>query len=134
MSPTDEPVGWTAADNSRSAIHGGESGSAIDVETPGDSHLLHRVRSGEMPPEEKGISRKLPPDEVKLIERWINAGAAWPEDRVLDWFEQTTDQRAVATGGHCNRSRNQLHRNFQDWINPRTQSMHSFWLDCSKPE
>ena len=75
-------------------IVGGESGAAIDIDRPQNSLLLRRIIDGEMPPEEKGVSRKLPPEEIKLIERWIDLGAAWPKDRVLDWFEQTTELRA----------------------------------------
>ncbi len=75
-------------------IVGGESGAAIDIDLPQNSLLLRRIIDGEMPPEEKGVSRKLPLEEIKLIERWIEARAPWPQDRTLDWFEQSTDLRA----------------------------------------
>ncbi len=56
----------------RFAAKGGDSGPAF---IPGDaaaSHLVARMKSGEMPPLEK----KVPADKIALIERWIAAGAA----------------------------------------------------------
>lgn len=80
---------------SRESIsNGGESGAVIDSNDPHASYLLQRVRDGEMPPEEKGKPRKLPDHEIALLEQWIVSGAPWPEQRKLDWFEQTTDARA----------------------------------------
>lgn len=73
---------------------GGESGAALDLDDPHASYLLQRIRDGEMPPEEKGKSRKLPDHEIELLERWIVSGAQWPAQRNLDWFERTTDARA----------------------------------------
>jgi len=55
----------------RFLLRGGESGPAA---VPGDtaaSLLVHRVRSGEMPPGEK----KLPSADAAVLEQWIAAGA-----------------------------------------------------------
>ncbi len=87
------PSGQLLLTNRAAMLRGGQSGSAIDLQSPGNSHLLQRVRDGEMPPSEKGNSGKLPAGEITLLERWINAGAVWPEGRQLDWFERTTDLR-----------------------------------------
>src|SRR5262249_1386048 len=65
----------------RLAILGGDGGSAIVPGDPAGSRLLARMRSGEMPPTEK----KVPPDQIALIEQWIAEGARTlrpePEDR-----------------------------------------------------
>ena len=76
-----------------SALEGGESGTAIE---PGDAEasvLIERVVDGDMPPEERGESQALPVAEIELLRRWIDAGAAWPDDVVLDPFEYTNDAR-----------------------------------------
>lgn len=55
----------------RLIVRGGDSGSAI---VPGDvnaSLLLEKVRAGEMPPTEK----KVPSDQIEVLEDWIAAGA-----------------------------------------------------------
>jgi hypothetical protein len=49
---------------------GGESGPAI-ADKPAQSLLLARLKSGEMPPGEK----KVPADQIEMIERWISTGA-----------------------------------------------------------
>ncbi len=50
---------------------GGESGPAISPGQPGESYLLERIRSGEMPPGEGSV----PAAEIAIIEKWIAAGA-----------------------------------------------------------
>ncbi|MCA9015699.1 MAG: hypothetical protein KDA77_10250, partial [Planctomycetaceae bacterium] len=75
-------------------IKGGDSGTAIDLKSPLESHLLQRVRDGEMPPEKQGQPQKLPADEIKLLERWLAAGSPWPAGRKIDLFERTTQLRA----------------------------------------
>ena len=50
---------------------GGESGPALDLDHPGDSYLLERIRSGEMPPGEHAV----PKEEIQTIARWITSGA-----------------------------------------------------------
>ncbi|MDP7049152.1 MAG: DUF1549 and DUF1553 domain-containing protein [Verrucomicrobiota bacterium] len=54
---------------------------------------LELVTKGEMPPETKGQQQKLPEAEIVLLKRWVNAGAPWPNGRVLDPYESTTDVR-----------------------------------------
>jgi mono/diheme cytochrome c family protein len=50
---------------------GGESGAAIVPGKPSESYLLSRVTNGEMPPGEDSLSAA----EIRVIERWIAAGA-----------------------------------------------------------
>jgi hypothetical protein len=79
----------------RKGLHaGGESGQIIDLRNIDDSKLLQRVIDGEMPPEKQGRSQKLSDEEIKLIRQWLAGGAKWPDDRELDYFEQTNDARA----------------------------------------
>ncbi len=51
---------------------GGESGAALLAGKPGDSLIVKRLKSGEMPPTEK----KVPADQIAIIEQWIAGGAA----------------------------------------------------------
>ena len=55
----------------RTARRGGKIGPAFVVGQPGESLLLTRIQDGEMPPTEK----KVPPNQVAVIERWIASGA-----------------------------------------------------------
>ncbi|WP_337177305.1 PSD1 and planctomycete cytochrome C domain-containing protein [Paludisphaera sp.] len=55
----------------RFAEAGGSSGPALTPGDPDDSYLLMRMQDGEMPPGEK----KVPADQIAVIERWIAAGA-----------------------------------------------------------
>ncbi len=75
-------------------LTGGESGSAVVAGKPNDSLLIERVVAGEMPPEQKGKSRKLPEHEIALFRGWIETGAKWPADRKLSLYERTSDVRA----------------------------------------
>ena len=50
---------------------GGESGPAIVAGKPQESHLLQRVRNGEMPPGDHPI----PPAQIAILEKWLAAGA-----------------------------------------------------------
>jgi hypothetical protein len=60
---------------------GGKSGPALVPGKPDDSYIVQRIRSEEMPPGKK----KLTKDEMALIERWIKEGAptARPEPKAL---------------------------------------------------
>lgn len=73
---------------------GGDSGAVIDPEDGEASLLLQRVQDGDMPPEQQGQSQALPEQEIEVIRRWLAAGAPWPEERKLDYFERTNDVRA----------------------------------------
>ena len=61
---------------------GGESGPAIVAGKPDESYLLQRITSGEMPPSGK----KVPAEQIAVLERWISAGAptSRPEPETLD--------------------------------------------------
>ena len=63
--------------NSRAAmLLAGDSGQpAVVPGKPEDSELMALIRSGEMPPAES----KLTADQIDRIEKWIQAGAEWPE-------------------------------------------------------
>ncbi len=61
---------------------------------PGGEKLLERVVAGEMPPKERGQSRRLPQAEQDTLRNWVRAGAAWPKGRILSPYELTTDSRA----------------------------------------
>lgn len=64
-------------DSRKGLLTGGDSGAAI---LPGDSDSLFleaiRYESYEMPP--KG---KLPDEQIAKFERWVEMGAAWPEEK-----------------------------------------------------
>jgi hypothetical protein len=55
----------------RTARRGGKHGPALVPGKPDESVILDRIRDGEMPPGEK----KVPPDQVAVLERWIAQGA-----------------------------------------------------------
>lgn len=55
----------------RFAERGGDSGPAVVAGRPAESLLIERVKNGEMPPGDK----KVPPEQILLIERWIAEGA-----------------------------------------------------------
>lgn len=74
-------------------LKGGDSGAAVDFDSPADSHLLQRIHAGEMPPEKKGLPQTLEASEIELLQRWITGGAPWPEGRVLNLFERTNEVR-----------------------------------------
>jgi hypothetical protein len=73
---------------------GGDSGQVIAPGRIDQSLLVERIASGEMPPEKQGKSQKLPVAEIELLRSWVAAGADWPESRVLDLYEATSDVRA----------------------------------------
>jgi hypothetical protein len=75
------------------AMKGGDSGPVVAIGKPDDSYLMSRIHDGEMPPPLKGKPQPLPAGEAELIEQWIASGANWPDGRVLDVYERTTDVR-----------------------------------------
>jgi cytochrome c553 len=72
---------------------GGDSGAVVVPADPAASLLLSRVIAGEMPPPKNGVEQKLPDTEIAALREWIEAGAVWPQDRILDPFERTTTTR-----------------------------------------
>ncbi|MCC7418813.1 MAG: PSD1 domain-containing protein [Planctomycetaceae bacterium] len=66
----------------RLMVKGGDSGAALVAGDAAKSHLLDRIRSGEMPPGNVKVS----PAELALLEKWIKSGAktARPEPESLD--------------------------------------------------
>jgi hypothetical protein len=87
-----DPHGEFDLSSKSSAFKGGESEEpAISAGKPEASHLIERVKAGEMPPKDKGTP--LTNAEIALLEGWIKSGAAWPQQRVLSPFEFTSDRR-----------------------------------------
>ena len=66
----------------RSLMKGGESGPAIVAGKPGESLLVDYV-TGDTPEMPKN-SRPLSAKQVQILTEWIQAGAAWPENIVLE--------------------------------------------------
>ena len=60
----------------RFMLTGGDSGATLRVGQPAESLLIKRLKSGEMPPTEK----KVPVEQIAIIERWIAAGATTLRD------------------------------------------------------
>jgi hypothetical protein len=60
----------------RFVAKGGDSGPAIAAGDAAGSLLVQRLRAGEMPPTEK----KVPPEQIAIIEQWIAAGAKTSRD------------------------------------------------------
>jgi len=88
-----DPAGGLSLVSGEALMSGGDSGLAISSGAPEESYLLERVQSGEMPPEQKGISQQLSDEEIALLQQWVQAGATWPEQRTLDLYEITSDVR-----------------------------------------
>ncbi|MDR3621577.1 MAG: PSD1 and planctomycete cytochrome C domain-containing protein [Paludisphaera borealis] len=77
----------------RFAEKGGESGPAIVAGNLDESYLLTRLREGEMPPGDK----KVPAEQIAIIERWIASGAATLHDepeKLSPGIGVTTEDRA----------------------------------------
>ncbi len=73
--------GGLRLDSRANMLKGGESGPAIVIGKTEDSLLIQAVRREgglEMPPDEK-----LTAAELRVLEHWIQQGAAWPESKVL---------------------------------------------------
>jgi mono/diheme cytochrome c family protein len=75
------------------AFAAGKSGeTAIKPGDIDESYIITRIEAGEMPP--KGKGKPLSGDQIATLKRWIESGAAWPKERVLNPFELTTATRA----------------------------------------
>src|SRR5262249_20744030 len=67
----EKPKGGLDLRLKRFALKGGRSGPAVVEGKPGESLLLERVKSGEMPPGKKKLSAA----EIATLEKWIAGGA-----------------------------------------------------------
>ena len=76
----------------RLLVAGGESGPAVVAGKAGESYLIERLESGEMPPGEKKVSA----EELRVVREWINQGArtARPEPASADQLAFTAEERA----------------------------------------
>ncbi len=84
--------GGLRLDSREATIVGGDSGEAVDLESPGESLLLEAISYDpdavvEMPPD-----GKLKPDEIAILTKWVKWGAPWPASR------PTTRPRQKPTG------------------------------------
>ncbi|HUQ72668.1 MAG TPA: PSD1 and planctomycete cytochrome C domain-containing protein [Planctomycetaceae bacterium] len=87
------PAGHLDLSRRAGALTGGDSGPALIPGQPADSAMIHRVTAGEMPPPLKGVPQPLPAAEIEILTRWLAGGAKWPDERVLDPYEATTEVR-----------------------------------------
>ncbi len=77
----------------RFAERGGDSGPAVVAGRPQESLLVERLKNGEMPPGEK----KVPAEQIVLIERWIAGGALAKRkepERLDPGIDLTPEERA----------------------------------------
>lgn len=77
----------------RFILDGGRSGPALVSGDAGQSLIVKRLKAGEMPPGEK----KVPADQIAIIERWIAAGAPTLRDEpktLSPGIDITPDERA----------------------------------------
>ncbi|MFO0801524.1 MAG: PSD1 and planctomycete cytochrome C domain-containing protein [Gemmataceae bacterium] len=77
----------------RFALAGGKTGPALDLKDAAKSLLIERMKSGEMPPSEK----KVPADQIAIIEKWIAGGARTLRDepaKLPPGLGITADERA----------------------------------------
>ena len=79
--------------NRANLLEGGDGGAALSLTKPTESLLLQRIVAGEMPPEQRGESRRLPDEEIRILSEWVAEGAQWPTGRTLDQYESTSDVR-----------------------------------------
>ncbi|NNJ25185.1 DUF1592 domain-containing protein [Alienimonas chondri] len=73
--PTSRQGGFDLSHRDRLAV-GGTSGVAVVAGKANDSPLWQYVESDAMPPDGPPLSKA----EKQILKRWIDAGAAWPED------------------------------------------------------
>lgn len=86
-----DPCGDLNLSSHKGFLQGGESGE--DLTQFDQNTLIEKVESGEMPPEEKGVSRELDESEKDILRQWIRRGAQWPSNRQLDLYEFTNEVR-----------------------------------------
>ncbi len=89
-----EDAGHLSVGKLERLLKGGDSGVALKVCSATDSLLFKRVDAGEMPPEKQGKSQRISQREIDVLKEWIDSGAKWPDGRVLDLYESTSEVRA----------------------------------------
>ena len=92
----DTPKGGLRLDSGEAVLRGGDSGPAVVAGDATASLLAAAIRwqGLEMPPD-----GRLPPEEVEILTRWIDAGAAWPAaDRVVVPAAEPIDWDAARRG------------------------------------
>jgi Protein of unknown function (DUF1549)/Protein of unknown function (DUF1553)/Planctomycete cytochrome C len=76
----DEPENDLRVDSREALLRGGKSGPSIVPGKPDESLMIQAVRwthkEFEMP-----LEKKLPKDEISLLEEWVARGAPWPEKK-----------------------------------------------------
>ena len=76
-------------DSRSSILRGGETGPAINLESPAESELLLAINYDpdgyQMPPD-----KKLSPEEIGAITKWIQEGAIWPKSETVDQVGQSS--------------------------------------------
>ncbi len=82
----DQAKGDLVFETKESMIRGGEGGAALKPGDPKGSPILERVQlapddDDRMPPKKK--SEPLQPAEIAVLEKWIAAGAPWPDGEIL---------------------------------------------------
>ena len=101
---------------------GGESGSVLDLDSPEDSYLVERIRSGEMPPGENVVSDS----EIETIEsgspRAQEQQAPNPNRSARDWASPWRNDRS----GFSNRSSVRMFRPFMPRARSGIRSMQSY--------
>ena len=90
-----KPKGGLALGEPKHLLAGGESGPAIVAGKPAESLLLEYI-SGDKPEMPKDAP-PLSAAQVTAIEKWIAAGAAWPEGLVL--VDKRADRRQLVVAG-----------------------------------
>ncbi|MDA1231643.1 MAG: DUF1549 domain-containing protein, partial [Planctomycetota bacterium] len=88
-----DPSGGLSLESNAGLQRGGDSGTVFVRGKPTESALIERIVSGEMPPPVKGVSQMLPESEQQILKDWIATGPNWPDERMLDLYEITTDVR-----------------------------------------
>jgi hypothetical protein len=76
---TDKKRGELDLSQRTNALAGGESGPALVPGNAQASLLIKRIVAGEMPPQ-----RKLEPEEIIALRKWIDAGASYPKGMLVD--------------------------------------------------
>ncbi len=84
-----KPKGGLSLVDAERALAGGESGAAIVPGKPDESLLVDYISGSE--PQMPKDAAPLAAGEVALVRRWIEAGAAWPDNLTL------TDKRVIGT-------------------------------------